>query len=498
MLFLDFFSTGYVVLVSFLIETAVAIHILLNKRDDSVSAALWLMIVYSIPGLGIVLYLLFGINRIQTLGRSIKFANDLMRTERGDPIHKALSRHLEEQGKYVFKEFHGGEESLDWNRTFDRLLSDTAPLSGNKLELLRDGDMTYPLMLEAINNAKSSIHLECYLVMGDKIGKIFFEALVRKAREGVKVKVLYDQFGSAFAFFAMFFRKYANRAPNLKLVPFAHTNLFFPWRIQLRNHRKLMVVDGNVAFVGGINLADGNLHRKEERESEIHDIHCMIRGPAVGEFQFCFLRDWCYATDTAPAGVFTEELFPVMRPCGDEVVRVIASGPGHEHEASEKSFLAAAATARRSIWLMTPYFVPGKPFVTALCVAVARGVDVRLILPRKNNHWYMRYASMNYYARLLEGGVRIFERTGTFSHSKAMLVDGSWAFMGSSNCDIRSFRLNYELDFAAFKGVFIDNLRTQFVEEMSHSEEITLTEALNKKLHTQLLESFCSLFSPIL
>ena len=179
-------------------------------------------------------------------------------------------------------------------------------------------------------------------------------------------------------------------------------------------------------------------------------------------------------------------------------MRVIASGHGYDFQGSERCFYTATATAKKSLWICTPYFVPDSDFVTALRLAARRGVDVRILLPKHNNHWFMRMASQNLYEPLCQDGIRILERKGIFSHAKVMLVDGIWCMFGSSNCDVRSFRLNYELDLAITGGDFIEQLHLQLIQEMNQAEEIHLADIAAQSAMHRLAQSFCALFTPIL
>ncbi|MFZ2656797.1 MAG: cardiolipin synthase, partial [Victivallales bacterium] len=382
--------------------------------------------------------------------------------------------------------------------SLDKLLPDTLPLTGNKVELLLDGTKAYPKMIEEIERASSTIHLQSFIIMDDAVGSTILNHLERKAKSGIKVKIIYDKFGSAKALFSFLMRKYGKNIPNFEMRPFSQFTLKSPWGIQLRNHRKVLVIDGRTAFVGGINISNDNISGLSSPDHYIHDLHCMISGPAVGELQMSFLRDWHYVSTDHPVELLVEENFPISAPCGDSIVRVIDSGPGQNYQASEKLFMTSAATAQKYVWIMTPYFVPDKPFWKLLCTAVARGVEIRIIVPRNNNHWYAQYATQSLYSTLLDAGIKIYEKEGSFSHAKAVIVDGVWAFMGSSNCDVRSFRLNYELDFTVMQGDFLNVLHSQFQKEMSESKEVLLEDILNKKLPQRLLENACSLLTPIL
>ncbi|MFA7232195.1 MAG: phospholipase D-like domain-containing protein, partial [Victivallaceae bacterium] len=348
--------------------------------------------------------------------------------------------------------------------------------------------------------AKHSIRMQSFIIMNDPVGREIFDALAKRAEHGVDVKVLYDSFGSAKAYFSYFFHRYTHqRLKNLKIRAFSPINIFTPWRIQLRNHRKLLIIDGNVAFIGGINISEDNARfSKVPRRKYIHDLHCRITGPAVSELQFVFLKDWLYSTKGKILNESLLDDFPVPEAQGDDIIRVVNSGPGQNPEASQSVFFTAAATAQKSLWIMTPYFVPGRSFIKALCITAARGVDVKIIVPKNNNHFFVALASQSLYRTLLSHGVKIYNKKGIFSHAKAMIVDGEWGFMGSSNCDVRSFKLNYELDFCVESGLFIDKLYKQFEFELTESEEILLENIHNSSLSKQLLENICALMAPVL
>jgi len=492
----DTFSLTYLSAVLLLISLATAAHILLNPHEEPVGTAWWLFVVFSFPLLGLILYLFFGINRIRTRGLRIRLAHELMRGQRDDPMHRALAAHLAEQRRYALPAGHpayGPEQ-----RMLDRLLPDTVPLTGNLVELMEDGTAAYPRMLEEIRAARQTIHLQSYIFMNDEAGAMVMAALAEKARDGVRVKLLYDRFGSFATMCSRFFGQFMRNQPNLEVHPFSHFNLRSPWRVQLRNHRKVLIIDGRTAFIGGINISRDNDLRLGRPPRHIHDLHCLIRGPAVGELQFSFLRDWHYVSGVPPAELFREEYFPLLEQAGETVVRVIASGPGQEYEATAKVFHTAAAVAQESIWIINPYFIPDRAFWSALGMAVARGVEVRVVVPERNNHWYVHHAIHSLYPHLLPRGVRIFEKQGTFSHAKALLVDNAWGYMGSSNCDVRSFRLNYELDFVGKGGNFIAALRDQFLAEFAGSREVSLAEVEQVPARHRLVENFCALLTPIL
>ncbi len=477
-------------------QLAACAHILLTKHEEPPSALLWLVLVTLLPVFGICCYLLFGINRIKTVSLNVQAIREKVEQSKEKYLGPSVDNYLE-----CFKEFQPTGEVVgsQLNRTLDRLLPGCVALTGNHLELLKDGVMAYPRMLEDITGAKQSIRLQSFIIMNDPVGKEIFDALVAKAQQGVDVKVLYDSFGSCRAYFSHFFHWYARkRIAKLKIHAFSPLSIFAPWRIQLRNHRKLLVIDGKTAFVGGINIAQENARfKKVPRRKYIHDLHVRITGPAVAALHFSFLKDWVYATRRDIFDVTLLEDFPPPENRGDAVVRVVDGGPG-VRPGSQNVFFAATALAQKSLSIITPYFVPEPAFVKSLGMAAARGVDVKIIVPKNNNHVLVSLATQSLYRTLLSQGVRVYEKRGVFSHVKAMLVDEQWCFMGSSNCDVRSFKLNYELDFCTEKSEFIEVMHRQFRSELAGSKEIMLEHIADKKLSLQLIENLCALLAPIL
>lgn len=483
--------TLFVILV-ILVDVFTIIHILANKYDEPASAILWIFIVLDIPILGVLIYLILGINRIKTTGLKIdKASNNMHKAKLG--TEGAFLSYLSGVMSFNFKPSEPGYMTM-----LDKLLPKTFPTSGNSISLLEDGTSAYPKMLQAIENAEKNINLQSFIINDDEVGNMIFDALQRKSKQdGVKVKVLFDRLGSSHAYSRHFFKKWSRGNKNFELKAFSKFNLFAPYRVQLRNHRKLLICDGKVAFIGGINISaenDATLKTKY-----IHDLHCQIKGPAVGELQFSFLKDWSFVSKTDPEILLEQEnYFVTPERMGESIIRAIPSGPGQAYEASKKLFMSAVSMAKKSLWIITPYFVPDKSFIEGLCLAAARNVDIRIIIPQNNNHWYVRYASRSIYNTLIYSNIRVFEKKGMFSHAKAVIIDGEWAIMGSSNCDMRSFRLNYELDFTVEGGDFVYLLHQQFLKELEESQEITYSDRMKRTRYQELVENFCSLFTPVL
>jgi cardiolipin synthase len=469
-----------------------SIHIVMNKYDTPASAVMWLAILYIFSWIGIVFYLIFGINRLK------------INTSRVASFYQGVLNHSQNT-QSVFSHFMRscspffsfGKASNSLGLVLDRLLPDLPALSGNEITLYNNGDEAYPQMLESIRNAQHTIHLCYYMIAADEMGRALILALNERAQTGVKVRVIYDQVGSGWAFTRTIRKMGKEISPNLHIQPFKFLNLLAPYRLQLRNHRKLMIIDGHTVYTGGLNISSANSSKFHQRM--IHDIHSKIEGPSCGHFQLCFLIDWFYANKKIEFDdLVGDGYFSTAQECGTNVIRVCQSGPGQNVGASASVFLTATHMAQKSLWIMTPYFVPGSEFIASLILTAARGVDVRILVPSHSDHFVMNYAIKSYYQRLLEGGVKIFEKQGKFNHSKAMLVDNSWAFLGSSNCDFRSFKLNYELDFVCESGPFVESVHRQFVKEWRQSQEVSLAQHLKRSWYLRFLENIVSLFSPVL
>ncbi len=480
---------------SLILSVLATYHVLRYKKREAVSAVLWIFVIFSFPFLGACAYFLFGINRVEVKGLRLEAARTRLLEKPGTHAAKVLRRRAENIEHFNVTNL--SEEQSRAVMAFDRQLTDMPALTGNQILLLENGDGAYPAMLEAIQEACSSIHFQTYIIRPDRIGKRFMDLLRFKAQSGTQVRFLYDRLGSSAAHLSGFFLEYLD-VPRLQIVGYS---LIHPLKrrlqINLRNHRKLLIVDGSTGFMGGINVHDENISGSG-KGPQVQDYHFEIRGPIVSELQYSFLQDWFYVSDDGPEELLREEYFPTEQKQGENYARVIRSGPGPDYESIHRSFFTLVVMAQRSIKLLTPYFVPDVSLFTALLNAAARGVDVRLIVPGKNNHWYAQYAAQSFYGPLLEAGVRIFEKPPPFVHAKAMLVDNQWGFVGSSNFDIRSFRLNFEVNLEIWGPFAEQSLRELLDREIAASRELELKDFEGRSRWEPMLESLCALASPIL
>jgi cardiolipin synthase len=409
-------AEGLALTLYFLLAAAVTIDILLKKSD--VPRALgWIGLVWLAPIFGSLLYYLFGINRVTRRALKMGRLARKQATPPGSTIPDA------------------SENIAQLCEVSERVTGD--PLTaGNALTVLDSGCEAYPMMLQAIRGAKQSIALVSYIFRKDAAGREFADALIEAAQRGVKVRVLLDSIGVGYIYPRILYRM---RAGGVVAARFLHT--WLPWRmpfLNMRNHRKVLLVDGRIGFTGGINIGDENLGA-----DAIKDIHFRVEGPAVRTLMDAFARDWAFTTD--------EELdedcwWPKLEPVGHICARGLRAGPDADIYKLETILGAAITLARRRVRIVTPYFLPDPRLQFVIAQAGLRGVEVQIVLPQKSDQVLLDWA--------MRGHLRFFRHVkacvvitpGTFDHSKLCTVDGEWSVIGSSNWDARSFRLNFELD----------------------------------------------------
>ncbi len=461
----------------FLAATFATVHALLHKRDTR-AATIWITLIWTLPVLGPLLYLALGVNRIRR--RAIKLG-----------VHKTLSRPVPEN--FGEPEHEDAEHLKHIARVVSRVASQTLTAE-NKIEPLVNGDAAFPAMLAAIEAAKKSISLCTYIFDNDASGKQFVAALARAVARKVQVRVLVDSAGTRYSFPPITWKLRRAKIPFAKFLP---ASLFTPWRvatINLRNHRKSLVVDGATAFTGGMNIRHGNV-LAEKPKSPVQDLHFRVTGPVVVELQEAFANDWAFTTDEILDG---EIWFPELREAGDVIARVITDGPDADFENARWTLLAALAEAQTSVKILTPYFLPDTTLISALNLASLRGVRVDIILPAKNNLPPVHWASRAMWWQVLERGCKIWLTPPPFDHSKLMIVDGHWVLLGSANWDARSLRLNFEMNVECYGRAFAQEMEKIVAKKMLGAHEVTLAEVDARSLPKKLRDAIARLFSPYL
>jgi len=479
---------------------AVSLHCLAAKREPA-STVLWIFVAWSFPGVGAAIYLMFGIQRLPDRGLRHIVSDQLFHQARASREDHAHQDHDQSLGYWrALRSAVRAEPSSELGRAFSRAMdsthSDHPLLAGNAIEPLVDGTEAYSPMLQAIRSATHHIHLQSFIICNDAVGREFLNALAERARAGIQVRVLYDRFGSTRALFSGLFRRYGN-IPNMTIAGWTLANpLRRQFQLNLRNHRKLLIIDGRAAFIGGMNLQVENVATAGKPPQR--DYQFKVQGPAVLELQFTFMRDWYHMTSADPDSLLQPAYFPRPQSKGDVACRVLNSGPTSKRDAITDAFFMAIVDARQQIMLVTPYFVPPREMIRALRAAALRGVDVHLVVPRKNNHTYAGWASRAAYGDLLDAGVHIHERIGAFLHAKALIVDSELSMIGTANWDMQSLKLNYETCMAVHSTSFAGRLKEIVHADMDLSEEVDALAWSRRPLWRKLLENLFLLMTPVL
>lgn len=451
--------------------TTVTLHVLLHKRDVGATVS-WIGLAWLSPVIGSALYWLIGINRVRR--RALRLVRPSIRTEvaaPGAPLPEAI-RHL------VPLEIAG------WRITRRR----AEP--GNRIDILHDGDGAYPRMIAAIAAAERSVALSTYIFRDDAAGQALIGALADAHRRGVEVRVLIDGFGGGYLVSPAYRRL---RALGVPVARFLHSEK--PWRmpfLNMRTHKKILVADGRIAFTGGLNIGAENLLASRPHDP-VRDSHFELAGPVVGQLVEAFSEDWLFTTDETLAGA---AWYPEAVPAGEAIGRIITSGPDQDYDKLEFILLGAIAGARRSIRIVTPYFLPDERLLSALSLAAFRGVEVDIALPGHSNHRLVDWAARAQMRRLLESGVRIWHQAPPFDHSKLMVVDGAWCLVGSANWDMRSLRLNFELNVEIYCADFGGRLDRAIEPKLAH--RVSVAELDQRGFPIRLRDAAVRLLLPYL
>lgn len=422
---------------------AMAVWIVWEKREPAATLG-WLLALAALPLLGFLVYHLMGPRRIKRQRLRRMRARSQLEGLQSECIGDTMDAQL---------------------ASLARRTTGLAPVHMLASRLLRDGAETYDAMLEAIAAAKHHIHLATYIYDADDTGRIFRSALLDKARSGVKVRLLLDSVGCA-RLRQSFFRELRDAGGEVRWFhPVRMRPLRRP-KLNLRSHRKILIVDGEIGFTGGVNISDTQDRR---RRADSHcDLHLRFEGSAVHALQLTFLEDWAYITGIA---LRDASLWP-RPPDGGSAALMLPSGPDTRWEAFHRMSVEMIHRARERVWLVSPYFVPSEAARMALGNAAMGGVDVRVMLPRRSDSLLVSAAARSYYSELLATGVRIFEYQPNLLHAKAMLVDQQHVLIGSANFDTRSFRLNFELSVLVADTGLVDAVEAAWHDFTSRAVEI--------------------------
>ncbi len=455
--------------VHFALAAGVTLHVLAHNRNPG-SAVSWIGLAWLSPVVGSLLYVLLGINRVRRRARSLVVAAP------DDSVGVSPAPQ--------------GCEHLAGLELAARRISRRNVQAGNAVTMLANGDAAYPQMIAAVHAATSSIALSSYIFRADQVGGEFIAALSSARRRGAEVRVLIDGYGGGYLRSASYHKL---RHAGIPAARFMHSVL--PWRmpfLNLRSHRKILSVDGRIAFTGGLNIGAENVIARHPRHAVL-DSHFRFEGPVVAQLSEAFAAQWFFTTGEALTG---PAWFPKLEAVGDSLVRAVTSGPDQDLEKIELLVLEAIACARSSIKIMTPYFLPDDRIITALALAAMRNVAVDLVLPEHSNHPTVDWAMRAHIGPLLAAGCRIWTHPAPFDHSKLLAVDGIWCFIGSANWDMRSFRLNFEINLEVYRSDIVEQVTAKIAA--NQSSRITQADLDRRSLPSRLRDNAAHLMLPYL
>ncbi len=466
-------------LLTLLLTIVASGHAILYKRDARAAIA-WVGIIWLVPVLGAALYILLGINRIRRRARALRSDQTVL------PYSEKWRSELSSSSTVgLLEQFFALSNLVEG-------IVQKPLLEGNRIVPLVNGDSAYPAMIQAIDKAQKSITLSTYIFDNDRAGRMFLDALARAVKRGVQVKVLIDDVGARYSWPPM--AKKLQEA-GISVARFLPT--LIPWRmpyINLRNHRKILVVDGKIGFTGGMNIREGHVIEFNPPHP-IQDLHFLVEGPVVAHLQQAFADDWAFCTEELLEG---ELWFPALEPRGNVIARGITDGPDEDFEKLFWTIHGALSTAKSSVRILTPYFIPDSTLTTSLNLASMRGVKVDIILPSENNLQIVKWASIDYLQDLLEHGCRVWFTPPPFDHTKLMLVDDFWVLFGSANIDPRSLLLNFEFNIECYDQALAAELNNFIDSKLQDGHRVTLEEIKNRSLPIRLRDGVARLFSPYL
>ncbi|MDZ5472616.1 cardiolipin synthase [Bacillus sp. 31A1R] len=462
------------------------IVIFLERRDPGATWA-WLLVLLFIPGLGFILYLIFG----QNLSRRKMF---LWEDRKKIGIDELIHRQIQDlnSGQFLFR---NEIEKFNRDLIYMHLINNDAVLTqDNSVKIFTDGQEKFNSLINDILAAEDHIHLQYYIYKKDNLGKKLKNALIAKAKEGVKVRVLYDELGSR-TMTKSFFKDLREAGGEVEVF-FPSKFHFINLRLNYRNHRKLAIIDGKIGYVGGFNVGDEYLGF-DPKFGYWRDTHLKLEGGAVHAIQTRFILDWNQASYRHDI-YYSPNYFPKEAPNGGVGIQVVTSGPDSEWEQIKNGYIKMITSAKKSIWIQTPYFIPDASVLDALRIASLCGVDVRIMIPNKPDHMFVYWATYSYIGEMIKAGARVYIYDNGFIHAKTIVVDHHVSSVGTANIDVRSFRLNFEVNAFIYNENIAEELTKSFEEDIKLSTELTPEKYRERHLKIRFKESVSRLLSPIL
>ncbi|HLR08479.1 MAG TPA: cardiolipin synthase [Bacillota bacterium] len=476
---------NYLLIFILILNIALGFSIIFLERKDASATWAWLMVLLFIPVLGFVLYLIFG----RRLSNQRIFTWD---TKSRLGVKRAVKSQIQaiETDRFTLKD----DALMAYKDLYYLHLrnNDAIFTQNNNVELFTDGKAKFARLIQDLEKAKDHIHLLYYIIRHDRLGQRLAQTLIKKAREGVEVRVLYDDMGSR-----SLSRKFIKRLRQAG----AEVDAFFPpkipkinFKINFRNHRKLAIIDGKVGYIGGFNIGDEYLG-KNKKFGYWRDTHLRIYGDAVKNMQTRFILDWNQASRN---DILYEERFYDADPAGDVGVQIVSSGPDSDWEQIKYGYIKMILSAKEYVYIQTPYYIPDESLRDALRIAVLSGVRIKMMIPNKPDHPFVYWATLSYIGDLLQAGAEVYIYQGGFLHAKTLVVDGKIASVGTANIDVRSFRLNFEVNAFLYDKQIAQKLVAAFKADIKQSTQMTKKLYQQRSLGIRFKESISRLLSPVL
>lgn len=475
--------TTIILSVMLFINIVLGISIVFLERKNAPSAWAWLMVLLFVPIVGFLLYLIFG----KPISNSKIFVWDT-KTRLG--LKAAVQGQLREIEKNELTYNDHDMKSYE-SLIYLNLRTDSALFSqNNAVDILVDGQEKFDRLMQDLRRAKDHIHLIYYIVRHDHLGTQIADILIKKANEGVTVRFLYDAMGSR-----RLSKKYVKRLRQAGV----QVEEFFPakfinFKINYRNHRKLAIIDGKVGYIGGFNIGDEYLG-KDRKFGYWRDTHLRVKGSAVESMQTRFILDWNQASKDE---ILFEDRYYQSERAGDAGMQIVSSGPDQDLEQIKNGYIKMIMEAKESIYIQTPYFIPDESLRDALKIAALSGIDVKVMIPNKPDHPFVYWATLSYSGELLKSGGEVYIYQNGFLHAKTLIVDGKIASVGTANIDVRSFRLNFEVNAFIYDKKITEELVQAFNDDIRRSTQMTKKLYEKRSIGIRIKESISRLLSPVL
>ncbi len=479
----------YITIAFYILNITWAFYVVFYEKKTPGVIWAWLMVLFLLPGIGFLFYLIFGFEGRKHKRFAIKAKNDEKLYEEFTKKYPDMAK---DSNQINQKNIIAEDNTTHLNNLviMNRNSGRSPYRDNNSVKIFHEGNSKFKAFIKDIENAKTFIHMEYYLMHDDHLGMLIMKTLAKKAREGVEVKLLYDGMGNA------------SNIPGFKGIlkkSGGEARLFLPprgIRLNYRDHRKIAVIDGKIGYVGGLNIGDEYVS-KSKKFGFWRDSHIRIMGDAVKDLELRFIMDWNF-TKGKNLNI-DEKYFPTAEKQKENInMQIISSGPDCKWDSIQYNYFKMVNEANKNIYIATPYFVPDDSLLEALRTAALSGVDVRIIIPAKPDHPFVYYGSINYLGELIEAGVKCYEYTKGFIHAKIMTMDGLITSVGTANMDIRSFKLNFEVNALIYNSTITEEFNKQFEIDFKDCIELTESDYKSRSRRTRFMEAAARLISPLL